>query len=91
MLVLLLRLGHFLFWRVLQNVGVQAVAHVHIGHKATGLALQVDALLLDLDNCLGVAAIVALHIFLDEVLRGSKADVTGRQSGTLGSTVAALA
>lgn len=66
---LLLGLGHLLLWGVLEDVGVQAVAHVHIRHRTAGLALQVDILLLDLDHCFGVAAVVALHILLDEVLQ----------------------
>jgi hypothetical protein len=45
------------------------VAHVHAAHKAARLALEVDALLLDLDHGLGVAAVVALHILLDEGLQ----------------------
>lgn len=74
-LLLLFGLGHFLFRWILQDVGVQAVAHVHVRHGATGLALQVYALLFDLDNGLRVAAVVALHILLDEVLQASQASV----------------
>ena len=45
------------------------MAHVHVRHIATGLALEVDELLLDLDGGLGVAAAVALDILLDESLQ----------------------
>jgi hypothetical protein len=55
--------------RVLEDEGVQLVPHVHVGHKAASLALEQDIILSDFDLRLGVAAAVAAHILLDEVLQ----------------------
>jgi hypothetical protein len=66
---LLLGLADLVLWRVLEDVGVQAVAHVNIGHRAACLALEENVVLPDLHHSLWVAAGVALHILLDESLR----------------------
>jgi hypothetical protein len=45
------------------------VTHIHIRDVATGLALKVDELLLDLDHSLWIAARVALDVLFDERLQ----------------------
>ena len=66
---LLLLLADFLLRWILEDEGVEAVAHVDARVGAASLALELDGLPLDLDDSLGVEAVVALHIFLDEVLQ----------------------
>ena len=65
---LLLRLADFILRRVLDNEGGQLVAHVDVRGVATSLAFEEDALFPHFDDCLGIAAAVALHILLDEEL-----------------------
>lgn len=66
---LFLSLADLVLRRVLENVGVQTVAHVNVRHMAACLALEEDVLLPDLHHCLWVATGVALHVLLDESLR----------------------
>ena len=49
------------------------MAHVNVRNRPAGLALEVNVLLPDLDDSFGVAAVVALHILLDEVLHEARA------------------
>lgn len=66
---LLLLLADLLFRRIFQDEGVQPVAHVNSRISTAGLALQLDGLALDFDDCLRVEAVITLHILLDEVLQ----------------------
>lgn len=59
-------LGELVLWWILENECVDLVPHVHITDKPTGLALQEDALFLDLHDSLWVAATIALDILLYE-------------------------
>ena len=65
----LFSLAHLLLRRVLEDERVELVAHVHIADSTAGLALEVDAVLLDLDLRLRVATGVALHKGFDETLQ----------------------
>ena len=87
--ILFLLLGHFVLWRVIQDVGVQFVARVHIGHVATRFALEMQPFLADLDVGLRVPAGVALDKALDEAfqklrqLAGIMSTIHNRGAGTL--------
>lgn len=59
---LFLSLRDLLLWGILQDVGVQLVAHVHIRDGATRLALQADQILLYFDDRFRITTTVALHI-----------------------------
>lgn len=64
-----LLLGQLVLWWVLENEGVDLVAHVNVTDIATCLALQEDAFLLDLHDSFGIATAMALHVLLDEGLQ----------------------
>lgn len=67
--LLLFDLAQLLLGRILQDIGVEAVAHVDVRDCSTGFAEEEDIVPFDLDDSLRVAAVVALHVLLDESLQ----------------------